>query len=174
MHYTYEYIIGLRLVNPEPKYQLCSQKFKEIIHMAEQEYNRICSNKKNNPKEISIREIGENSIVLKLYSQIELSTPGKSLRSFSQILIQNQDFAETFVFGKQLFTSYDVTTDLSSSDESLHITTDDISDSVFLSSLVSYFLNKRDSDTKTYMQKRKVIEKMKIMSYDCGIVKLEK
>lgn len=171
MKTSYEYLIGLKLVHPNPSKEL--NDFENIINLSAQEYNHICMNRSTNPKEITIREITGNTIILKLNSRTELSSPGKALRSFSQLLIKHSEFAKCFVFGKQLFTSFEVTSE-NSAESNTHITADDIDDTLFMGSMLSYFLNKRDSDSTTYVHKRKAVEKMKLLAYECGIITLNK
>lgn len=161
------YFLALTLVNPSPAKSL--SEYKDFIESAAEDYNFICSRSKH-PKKITLHEIRDTSIILELTSSVELPTPGKSLRSFSQILIQNSEFAETFTFGKQLFTSAEVATDLSSEDSnSTPISADAIPDSVFLYSLIDYYINGHKSNSDP---KKKNIDKMKLLAYECGLVKL--
>ena len=169
----FNYLVGLKLVNPSPKHSLLEEAFKTKIIDAVNEYNIVCSNSRKNKKELTIVEIGEKNIILSLSSEVELSVPGKALRSFSQILLRNQDFKDAFIFFKQLFATYDVANEKLDSSDKKHISADDIDDTLFLTSLVDYFLNKRDPDTKIYLRKRKAIEKMKVLAYECDIVKFK-
>ena len=170
---SFNYAVGLTLAHPAPNQALCEESYENTIYAAAKEYNAICSTAKNNPKEITILEIGEKHIILTLSSSVELPAPGKALRSFSQILLNDSNFKNAFMFGKQLFTSYDVANECPTSFGNKHISAEDIDDTQFLTSLVAYFLNKRDPDTKVYLRKRKAIEKMKVLAYECGIVKLD-
>lgn len=167
---SFKYKIGLSLVHPSPNSFLYDKPFEDTINYAARHYNSVCSASKNNPKEIEIIEIREKSIILYLSSEVELANPGKALRSFSQNLLKNETFQNTFMFGKQLFTSYDVANAYSVPCEKKHISAEDIDDTLFLNSLINYFFKKRDPDTKIYLRKKKAIEKMKVIAYDCGII----
>ena len=154
----FEYRVGLKLALPQPQKSLV--EYKDFLYESAEKYNEVCS-QRNNSKEINILEIKSNKLVILLKSSLELTTPGKALRSFSQILLKNEKFAEEYLFGKQLFTSYDIAKD--------------ISDTVFLNALINYFLNKRGGNQSTtkYLQKRKCINKMKILAVESEIIKME-
>lgn len=169
-NFAFEYLIGLKLVKPNPPKSLC--EYSDLIKYMEKEFNRI-NEKSANPKNMNIREINENTVILNLESQTELSIPGKALRSFSQLLLSNVEFAENFIFRKQLFVSFDVANSTNIVDSKAHISADDIEDAIFLNALINYFLKKKDQVSVSYMQKRKAIDKMKILAYETGILTLE-
>ena len=89
-NFAFEYLIGLKLVKPNPPKSLC--EYSDLIKYMEKEFNRI-NEKSANPKNMNIREINENTVILNLESQTELSIPGKALRSFSQLLLSDAEFA---------------------------------------------------------------------------------
>lgn len=167
----FEYRVGLKLALPQPQKSLV--EYKDFLYESAETYNEVCS-QRNNSKEINILEIKNNKLIILLKSSLELTTPGKALRSFSQILLKNEEFAEEYLCGKQLFTSYDIAKDLSENQKNANITAEDISDTVFLNALINYFLNKRgDQSTTKYLQKRKCINKMKILAVESEIIKME-
>ena len=170
----FEYRVGLKLALPQPPKSLV--EYKDFLYESAEKYNEVCS-QRNNSKEINILEIKSNKLVILLKSSLELTTPGKAIRSFSQILLKNEKFAEEYLFGKQLFTSYDIAKDLSETQKqkNSNITAEDISDTVFLNALINYFLNKRGGNQSTtkYLQKRKCINKMKILAVESEIIKME-
>ena len=164
----FEYRVGLKLALPKPKKSLV--EYKDFLYESAEKYNEVCS-QRNNLKEMNILEIKSSKLIILLKSSLELTTPGKALRSFSQILLKNEKFAEEY-----LFTSYDIAKDLSETkkQKNSNITAEDISDTVFLNALINYFLNKRgDQSTTKYLQKRKCINKMKILAVESEIIKME-
>ena len=76
----------------------------QLINDAINSYNKACAHSRNCIKQISDVNISKSQINFTLLSEEELKTPGRALRTFSKILLENEYFQELAVDGK-LFTS---------------------------------------------------------------------
>ena len=129
-------------------------------------FNEKSNHSTVNPKHIGLGENGEDdiivtktSLIITLYSQEELNTPGKAVRLLSQLLItlNNPDNFSDLLLDKKLFKSFKVaTTNVADQQDSI-IDLSEFSDSDLIKALVDFTCNQQDFSAK----KRNAVDQIK-------------
>lgn len=166
MAYIYE--VEVQLATTQKKFNLKDKRI--IINDAIQRYNNR-SYEMQNPKKLKLQEIKEDSIFLILESSLPLNSLGRSLRTFSIIIIKeikDEDFVNAITANGQLFS----TKRLNKKETSMESNIDyaQIEDLDVIKSLMDYVYKKRDPDSTTYRKKRAAFEQIKKIAFDSGII----
>lgn len=134
---SYEYLLGIRLANPNDSIKLNEHPFCDSIYKAISKYND-CSKDGPNPKSIEIipSHFLKHSFIIMLKSEKELTSPGRAIRTFSKIITELGDFDNYIKYGK-VFSTFPVTK--STYDNSI-LKPEDICDADLLNSLIDSIL----------------------------------
>lgn len=163
---TYEYLIGIRLATPNASIVLNQAPFSNAIRAAIEEYNSR-SKSAPNPKYIELLPANffADSFIITLTSEKELTSVGKALRVFSQI-ITNSGVFDAYIKNGKVFTTFPV---MQAGDEQKILDPDKISDVEILKALIDYVCNKSDSNSTTYKRKRNAMAQIKQIALESGI-----
>jgi hypothetical protein len=122
--------------------------------------------------------VNEKSIYFTMYSENELSTPGRSLKLFSQLLIkENEKFKDDSKFFRdhlshgKLFKTFPVL-DLTENkkDNATIVDPNDIDDGEFLKALIDYVLKPKTPYTPQLNIERNAVNQMKLLVLNSGIL----
>lgn len=174
----YTYPIGLSLVKVTDKKLSDRKKFiKETIIL----FNEKSQTSVVNPKHIGMGEngdddfiINDSSIIITLYSQQSLNSPGKAVRLFSQLLLQSDhedNFNNLVSDDGKLFKTFNVAK--ISDDISGKINVVDsaqIDDATFMKALIDYLLKSKSTYTSELNEQQIAIEKMKVLALESKII----
>lgn len=97
--FAYHYDLTLSLALPGPEF---SAEDRRTLENGINSYNER-SIYMNNPKHISLLEMGKNHIKIRLSSTQMLTTPGRGLRALTAILVKTPSFEGRVTPGGQLF-----------------------------------------------------------------------
>lgn len=162
----YEYQIGLALVkNIDANQKGLDERMNFIISQIKI-FNEKSLRSSFNPKHIGLGENGEKNVsltrttlIVTLYTQESLNTPGKAIRLLSQLLItaSDQDNLSDLLLDKKLFKTFKVASidEISPSECIVDIST--ISDADLIKAIVDFVCNQQDFSVK----KRNAIDQMK-------------
>lgn len=162
----YEYKIGLALVKSLNDEDKGLDKRSHFIISQIKVFNEKSSHSLVNPKHIGLGENGEDDIqlsratlIITLYTQEELNTPGKAVRLLSQLLITSDDSdnLSDLLFDKKLFRSFKVATTYTADQSKRTIDISSFSDADLIKALVDFVCNPQDFSAK----KRNAVEEMK-------------
>lgn len=127
-----------------------------------------------NPKHIGLGNDGEEDIhitkstlVVTLYSVLELDTPGKAVRLLSQLLITSEDAdnLSDLILDKKLFRTFKAA--VGDSDETKAvIDLSAVSDSDLIKALVDFACDEHDFSAK----KRNAVDQMKKIAIESGLI----
>lgn len=171
----FEYKIGLALVKSIDESDKGLDERKDFIMSQVQIFNEKSSRSVINPKHIGTGNDEEDNIqltrstlVLTLYAQEEITTPGKAIRLLSQLLItaEDPDNLSDLLLEKKLFRSFKVATAPGSDSSDKIIDIAAVSDSELIKALVDYVCNQQDFSA----QKRNVIDQMKRLAIESGLI----
>ena len=160
-----QYKLVLTLAKSNDGFDLTADpKYLDILKKCAKTYND-----KSKGKEIEIIEssLKPRSFIIILSSPKELEIPGRSIRHFSQALVEHKEF-EDMVINKKLFLTEPAAADNLDGGVVDPNTIDDIE---FLKSLIDYLYNKAPGSSTEYKKKRKALNKMKIIAKEEGLLK---
>lgn len=160
-----QYKLVLTLAKSSNDFDLTADpKYLDILKECAKTYND-----KSKEKEIEIIESSLNprSFIIILSSPKELEIPGRSLRLFSQALVEHKEFKD-MVINKKLFLTEPAAADAIDGGAVNPNTIDDIE---FLKSLIDYLYNKAPGTSTEYKKKRKALNRMKIIAKEEGLMK---
>lgn len=162
----YEYKIGLALVkNLNEKDKGLDERI-SFIKSQIRIFNEKSSHSLVNPKHIGLGEKGEDNIqiarttlIITLYTQEELNTPGKAIRLLSQLLITSEDIdnLSDLLLEKKLFRSFKVATTNILNQPKKPIDISAFSDADLIKALIDFACNSQDFSAK----KRNAIDEIK-------------
>lgn len=171
----YEYQIGLALVKDISEKQRGLDERKDFIISQIKVFNEKSLRSAFNPKHIGLGENNKKNILLTrttlivtLYSQEALNTPGKAVRLLSQLLItsDNKDNLSDLVFNKKLFKTFKaVSTEDGEKNQSI-IDISTISDSDLIKAIVDFVCDEKDFSG----EKRDAIDQMKKIAVENGLL----
>ena len=158
--YHYDLTLSLALQGPE-----FSAEDRRTLENGINSYNER-SIYMNNPKHISLLEMGKNHIKIRLSSTQMLTTPGRGLRALTAILVKTPSFEGRVTPGGQLF-------------RVLHAERPDdrggapeaaaISDAELVKALVDYLLERKDGSAAS-RKKKAAVEAMKRLAIDAAMI----
>ena len=172
-----EYKIGLSLVKNISKNQKGLDARKAFIVSQIKVYNEKSLRSSFNPKHIGLGENGESDIyitrttlIITLYTEEILNTPGKAVRLLSQLLRTSDepDNLSDLLLNKKLFKTFKVASiDNGSSGvaESI-VDLSTVSDSDLIKAIVDYVCDQQDFSNK----KRNAIDNMKKIAIESGLL----
>lgn len=175
----FKYPIGLSLVKITEK---SLNDRKDFINKKIALFNEKSRTSVINPKYIGVGEngdddviINDSSIIITLYSQQELNSPGKAIRLFSQLLLQSEakeNFNDLLSNDKKLFKTFNVAKihDPNSGDICI-VDSAKVDDATLVKALIDYFFNKSRYSCENNEQKE-AIEKMKVLAIESAIIKM--
>lgn len=170
----FEYLIGLALVKNITNQKGLDERENFIISQIKI-FNEKSLHSSLNPKHIGLGENGENNIILTrttliitLYSQENLNTPGKAIRLLSQLLITSKDSdnLSDLLLNKKLFKSFKVASVSPNKTMETIVDLSTITDADLIKSLVDYACNQLDFSVK----KRNAIDQMKKIAVQSGLL----
>lgn len=171
----YEYKIGLALVKNIGVNDKGLDERKAFIISQIKIFNEKSTRSLINPKHIGLGEKGEDDIqltkttlVVTLYTQEILNTPGKAVRLLSQLLINSEepDNLSDLLLDKKLFRSFKAaTTDEIDGSESI-IDLSAFSDADLIKALVDFACDRQDFSAK----KRSAVDQMKKIAIENGLL----
>lgn len=176
----FKYTIGLSLVRVTDKKLSERKKFIiEIIAL----FNEKSRTSVVNPKYIGVGENGDDdiivndaSIIITLYSQQALNSPGKAVRLFSQLLLQSKDennFNDLVSDDGKLFKTFNVAKVSDSNSGNICIVhSAQVDDSTFVKALIDYLLKSKSKYSSEINDQQNAIESMKVLAIESGIIKL--
>lgn len=171
----YEYKIGLALAKNIDGDKKGLDERKKFIITQIKNYNEISLRSLVNPKHIGLGENGEddvqftkNTLIITLYTQEELATPGKAVRLLSQLLITSNsaDNLSDLLLVKKLFRSFKVATasDVNQLEKTVNVSS--FSDADLIKSLVDFACNQQDFSAR----KRNAVDQMKKIAIENGLL----
>ena len=173
MTWNYSYPMRLRLVCPTIDLQ--QSPYNGILAEAVKEFNDR-SETAFNPKRIrDLQHLGNSEISLVLDSRMDLESPGKALRLFSQVIAGHEAFAPAIQKGR-LFLTLPTVPGVANLEEvvATAVSPEKISDEALLNGLIHFFLNKAAGSTSSeYKKKRAAVELMKSMALNAGLIDIE-
>lgn len=170
-----EYQLGLALVKDLDENQKGLDKRENFIVSKIRLYNEKSLRSVFNPKHIGLGEDGEKNIqltrttlVVTLYSQEALNTPGKAMRLLSQLLVTSDepDNLSDLVWNKKLFRTFKVASAEDSGSQSI-IDLSGISDAELIKALIDFVCDEKDFSR----EKRSAIDEMKKIAVECGLLR---
>ncbi len=149
------------------------RKHKKSINACIDKYNSAGS-KSANFKQLSLIEVNEKRMTVRLTTDEELNTPGKAIRFFSQELYKKIPSLKAAVtVSGQIFRIKEIGTAVPENEDSaIQLKTLKISDGDLICALVQHSLNKTSSVGAAYEKKRRAIEKMKQLALESGLLNL--
>lgn len=162
----YEYKIGLALVKNIDINDRGLEERKAFITSQIKIFNEKSAHSLINPKHSGLGvndeddiQLTRTTLVITLYTQENLNTPGKAVRLLSQLLINSNepDNLSDLLFDKKLFRSFKVATTNDIDVSKSIIDLSDFSDSDLIKALVDFACNQQDFSAK----KRNAIDQMK-------------
>lgn len=162
----YSYEMTLSLARPGTPF---SKEDRQSLDKAIAEYNER-SIYMSNPKQISLLEVADSYINIRLFSTQILTTPGRGLRTLTTILLNDPTscFAARVTPGGQLFRVISIK---KQARESSLMNPALISDVDFLKAIIDYIMGKKDGSTAC-QKKKAAMEKMKELAVESGIFPL--
>lgn len=160
-HYAYTYKLELKLARIHTHLNLITKS--TYIEQCVNEYNKT-SLQMYTPKRITLIQITQDSIFLNLESTTELTAVGKSLRTFSILLLRDDDFSCAVSSNGQLLRVIQLSCE--ENPASTCISTANIDDLTFLKALLDYVYQPRDLNTTIYKRKKAAFEQMKQLALD--------
>lgn len=170
-----EYQLGLALVTELDESQKGLDERVEFIKSQIKIFNEKSLRSVFNPKHIGLGENDEKDIqltrttlVVTLYSQEALNTPGKAMRLLSQLLVtsDNPDNLSDLVWNKKLFRTFKVATAEDGGSQNI-IDLSGISDGELIKALIDFVCDKKDFSG----EKRNAIDQMKKIAVECGLLR---
>lgn len=170
----HEYQIGLALVMELDENQKGLDERKNFIISQIKIFNDKSRRSAFNPKHIGLGEDGEKDIqltrttlLITLYTQEALNTPGKAVRLLSQLLITSDkpDNLSDLLWNKKLFRTFKVASAEDSGSQSI-IDLSGISDGELIKALIDFVCDKKDFSG----EKRNAIDQMKKIAVECGLL----
>lgn len=171
----YNYKIGLALVKSITDDEKGLDQRREFIISQVSIFNEKSSRSVINPKHIGTGngeeddiQLTRTSLILTLYTQEPINTPGKAIRLLSQLLITSDDpdNLSDLLLDKKLFRSFKVATASDNSAVNGIIDLSSISDSDLIKALVDYTCNQQDFSA----QKRNAVDQMKRIAVENGLL----
>lgn len=171
----YEYQLGLALVTELDENQKGLDERVEFIKSQIKIFNEKSLRSIFNPKHIGLGENDEKDVLLTrttlivtLYSQEALNTPGKAMRLLSQLLVTSDkpDNLSDLVWNKKLFRTFKVASAEDSGSQNI-IDLSGISDSELIKALIDFVCDEKDFSR----EKRSAIDEMKKLAVECGLLR---
>ena len=169
-----EYQLGLSLVKELDENQKGLDERADFIKSQILIFNEKSLRSVFNPKHIGLGENDEKdflltrtTLVVTLYSQEALNTPGKAMRLLSQLLITSDkpDNLSDLVWNKKLFRTFKVATAEDGGSQNI-IDLSGISDAELIKALIDFVCDKKDFSG----EKRNAIDQMKKIAVGCGLL----
>lgn len=169
-----EYQLGLALVKELDENQKGLDERADFIKSQILIFNEKSLRSVFNPKHIGLGENDEKdflltrtTLVVTLYSQEALNTPGKAMRLLSQLLITSDkpDNLSDLVWNKKLFRTFKVASAEDSGSKNI-IDLSGISDAELIKALIDFVCDKKDFSG----EKRNAIDQMKKIAVGCGLL----
>lgn len=168
--YYYSLVIGIAKAKTEPALSRLFSEHDEAVRKAAEAFNRKA---KANPKKLKdLHCDAQGRLCAKLSSELALTSLGKAIRGFSQLLLQNEAFKKAVTPGGQLLEIVDSrpidVSDWGGAEESVGF-----SDLELLQALTAYVVLPKDADSSAYRMKKKAMEDIKEIACSVGILKRE-
>ncbi len=172
----YKYRIGLAIIKSLADSEQGLDHRERFIRSQIKVFNEKSARSVFNPKYIGLGENGQDNILLTrttliitLYTQEILNTPGKAIRLLSQLLITSQDpdNLSDLLIKKKLFRTVKVSDSIDSDSTESDLNISNFSDSELIKALVDYVCNPHDFSA----DKRKALNRMKKIAIQSGLLK---
>lgn len=169
-----EYQLGLALVKDLDENEKGLDERENLIKSQIKIFNEKSLRSVFNPKHIGLGENDEKDIqltrttlVVTLYSQEALNTPGKAMRLLSQLLVTSDkpDNLSDLIWNKKLFRTFKVAS-VEDRDSQNIIDLSGISDGELIKALIDFVCDKKDFSG----EKRNAIDQMKKIAVECGLL----
>ena len=170
---SYLYTLELKLAKKTNAFNL-KEYSKEISKVIEA-YNHAGEKAANN-KCIVLIQTKEKSLQIRLNSTAKLHNAGKSLRYFSELMIEKiPDIKDCITSSGQLFRITEIGLPVTENENpDLQLMAREVDDSTLVKALVDYVCRKRDPNTSVYLKKQKAVEQMKQIALESGLIDLKK
>lgn len=166
----YNYNLEVRLAKSNSDLDFCNKE--AFIKKCISEYNNT-SYQMNNPKKLQFVRIENNKLYLNLQSLSKLNFVGKSLRTFSMLLLQDEDFSNSVSPNGQLIRAVQLSCD-EDDVPLMPVSAENVDDLTFIKSLLDYLYNPRDLNTTIYKRKKSAFEQMKQIALEAGFIEKNK
>ena len=172
-----EYQLGLALVKDLDENEKGLDERENFIKSQIKIFNEKSLRSVFNPKHIGLGENDEKDVLLTrttlvvtLYSQEALNTPGKAMRLLSQLLVTSDepDNLSDLVWNKKLFRTFKVASAEDSGSQNI-IDLSGISDGELIKALIDFICDEKDFSG----EKRNAIDQMKKIAVECGLLRKE-
>lgn len=165
------YIYSVKLTLSNPKTSIDFSTKKDLLLSTFDAYNENSAFMANR-KTLSNMKIAKNEIVIELTSQHRLTTVGRAMRSFTSLLIEqdDKDFSSAITASGALFT-YTVLNEIAV-DEQPQDQISKITDADLLKGLIDYVCSNRETSSSLYKKKRDCIQEMKRLAVASGIISI--
>lgn len=170
-----EYQLGLALVAELDENQKGLDERENFMKSQIKIFNEKSLRSVFNPKHIGLGENDEKDVLLTrttlvvtLYSQEALNTPGKAMRLLSQLLVTSDepDNLSDLVWNKKLFRTFKVASAEDSGSQNI-IDLSGISDAELIKALIDFVCDEKDFSR----EKRSAIDEMKKLAVECGLLR---
>lgn len=170
-----EYQLGLALVKDLDENEKGLDERENFIKSQIKIFNEKSLRSVFNPKHIGLGENDEKDVLLTrttlvvtLYSQEALNTPGKAMRLLSQLLVTSDkpDNLSDLVWNKKLFRTFKVASAEDSGSQNI-IDLSGISDAELIKALIDFVCDEKDFSR----EKRSAIDEMKKLAVECGLLR---
>lgn len=170
-----EYQLGLALVKDLDENEKGLDERGNFIKSQIKIFNEKSLRSVFNPKHIGLGENDEKDVLLTrttlvvtLYSQEALNTPGKAMRLLSQLLVTSDkpDNLSDLVWNKKLFRTFKVASAEDSGSQNI-IDLSGISDAELIKALIDFVCDEKDFSR----EKRSAIDEMKKLAVECGLLR---
>ena len=172
-----EYQLGLALVKDLDENEKGLDERGNFIKSQIKIFNEKSLRSVFNPKHIGLGENDEKDVLLTrttlvvtLYSQEALNTPGKAMRLLSQLLVTSDkpDNLSDLVWNKKLFRTFKVASAEDSGSQNI-IDLSGISDAELIKALIDFVCDEKDFSG----EKRSAMDQMKKLAVECGLLRKE-
>ena len=164
--FKYTYHLELKLARVRTTLSLLSKK--NFIEQCVHDYNKTIM-QMYTAKRLTLTSLSQSSIFITLESETELTSVGKSLRTFSILLLRDEDFSNAVSSNGQLLRVIQLPHIKTDSTSFTHAT--EIDDLTFLKALLDYVYQPRDLNTTAYKRKKAAFEQMKRLALDTEFFK---
>ena len=170
-----EYQLGLALVKDLDENEKGLDERGNFIKSQIKIFNEKSLRSVFNPKHIGLGENDEKDVLLTrttlvvtLYSQEALNTPGKAMRLLSQLLVTSDkpDNLSDLVWNKKLFRTFKVASAEDSGSQNI-IDLSGISDAELIKALIDFVCDEKDFSG----EKRSAMDQMKKLAVECGLLR---
>lgn len=153
-----------------------SESVEEYIRRSIKRFTKASMNSSTNSKGIDPDSIiiSQRDIVFRLYSEKQLSAPGKCMKLLSKYLLEEEYFVNLKV-GEKLFKTYTPSeiVDTSTGQTKVVDAASKITDAALVKSLIDYLLTPQFPYTPEKNNMRNAVEQMKALAAQSGMIKID-